>query len=384
LHVIPSVSLSDGGPSYAVFAFARAAQLAGAETVIVTTGHDEPAQDNGIKCVRFDRNFEPYKISFSLRHWLDRHVREFDLVHIHALFSFSSRAAARAAQKKGVPYVIRPLGVLNRWGLTNRRRLLKRFWLQFSELPILKNAAAIHYTSQAEREEAGMIGEGIAQLPSFIVPIPVKQPVAGSWEHGVKNSFSDRFPSAIGKKVVLFLARLDEKKGLDLLLRAFAELKREHADSALVIAGTGRPEFVDALHDQANSLGIADDIIWTGFLNGADKASAFSAATVFVLPSYSENFGIAAAEALAAGVPTLLSDQVAIARDAENADAAVVVCPEAAAFAAAMKQLLGNPSRREELARNAKLFARHAFSSERVSELLVSEYHKILNQTASK
>ena len=157
LHVIPSVSRSEGGPSYAVFAFAQAAKTAGMETLVVTTGNDEPDRDNGIECVCFRRDFQPYKVSFALGRWLDRHVREFDLVHIHALFSFSSRAAALAAQKHGVPYVIRPLGVLNRWGLANRRRFLKQIWLRFIETPILEKAAAIHYTTQAERDEAGSI-----------------------------------------------------------------------------------------------------------------------------------------------------------------------------------------------------------------------------------
>ena len=127
------------------------------ETLIVTTGHEEESdlsKFHGVNCIFFRRNFLPYKISFSLRRWLTRHVSEFDLVHIHALFSFSSWAAASAARKHQVPYVVRPLGVLNRWGLANRRPLLKRIWLRFIEIPLLRRAAAIHYTAESEREEA--------------------------------------------------------------------------------------------------------------------------------------------------------------------------------------------------------------------------------------
>ena len=376
LHVIPSVSRSEGGPSYAVFAFAQAAKTAGMETLVITTGDDDPDRDNGIECVCFRRDFQPYKVSFALGRWLDRHVREFDLVHVHALFSFSSRAAALAAQKHRVPYVIRPLGVLNRWGLANRKRFLKQIWLRFIETPILEKAAAIHYTTQAERDEAGSISEKIAQLPSFIIPIPVTTSAQVA-----PDRFVGSFPNAAGKKIVLFLARLDEKKGLEVLLKAFAEVKSEHRDSVLVVAGNGQRKFVEQLHRQAEDLGIAEDIIWTGFLSGSEKVAAFSAATVYVLPSYSENFGIAAAEAMASGVPTILSDQVAIAHEAAAAEAAVVVRPESTEIARAIKELLENSSRRDELGRNGKLFAQRSFSPQRVSEQLVSEYRKILNRT---
>jgi len=397
LHVIPSVSQSEGGPSYAVFAFARAANLGGAETLIVTTGNDDLGSGE-TECVCFQRNFEPYKISFSLYRWLRDHVRDFDLVHIHALFSFSSWAAVNAAQKQNVPYVIRPLGVLNRWGLKNRRRFLKQWWLRFIESPILERAAAIHYTSQAERDEAAMVGEHIREPRSFIVPIPVKREIedrrsemgnqmsSASADYGAirpafagEETFLRDYPQAQGKKIVLFLARLDEKKGLDVLLQAFVDIRREHGDAVLMLAGSGPGSFVAKLHQQAQRLGVADDVIWTGFLSGPLKSAVFSAATIYVLPSYSENFGIAAAEALAFGVPTVLSDQVAIAQDAAAAKAAVVVRPEPMEIARAINQLLNNLSAREELGRNGKRFAEDSYSMEHISQQLVSEYRRILN-----
>ena len=174
-----------------MFAFANAGRSAGAETLVVTTGDNEPGtKETAVRCFR--RNFQPYKISFSLRRWLNRHVREFDLVHIHALFSFSSWAAAHAAQKQNVPYVIRPLGVLNRWGLTNRRRFLKQFWLRFIEAPALERAAAIHYTSQAERDQAAMISEQIARLPWFMIPIPVDGSQGANFTAGGREPSANR------------------------------------------------------------------------------------------------------------------------------------------------------------------------------------------------
>ena len=376
LHVIPSVSRSEGGPSYAVKAFAAAVKPAGVETMIVATAdaaqfHSSDQNENG-GCMLFRRNVEPYKISFSLRRWLKTHVKEFDLLHIHSLFSFSSRAAAAAASKKGVPYIIRPLGVLNQWGLSNRRPLLKKIWLSVIEIPLLRRAAAVHYTTESEREEAKIVDDEIARLKSFVVPIPV----ATRTTVASPQDFLRSFPALSGKKLVLFLARLDEKKGLDLLLEAFASVK--NPDAHLVIAGDGRTQFVAALHQKANSLGLSENVTWTGFLNEPQKAAAFSAATIFVLPSYSENFGIAAAEALAAGVPTILSDQVAIAHDVDLAKAAVVVPTRGQDLAAAIARLLSDAKARDELGRNGKLAAQRLFSPERVSDLLVSEYRKIL------
>ena len=385
LHVIPSVSRSEGGPSYAVKAFAAALNSAGGETLVVTTGHDEdPAfnKSNLVSCISFRRNLQLYKISFSLRRWLMEHVREFDLVHVHALFSFSSWAASHAARKHGIPYIIRPLGVLNRWGLANRRPILKWFWLRCIEIPLLKRAAAIHYTTEAESEEARAIHPEIARVRSFVIPIPVDLQMSDV--KGQSSEFLQKYPQAAGKKIVLFLARLDEKKGLDLLLEAFASAKQEHPDSLLVIAGDGRARFVNGLHQQAERYGIAEHVLWTGFLGESEKAAAFSAATIYVLPSYSENFGIAAAEALASGVPTLLSDQVAIARDAANAKAAFVVPARVPELTRAIGQLLSDPKVREELGRNGKIAAQRLFSPARASDLLVSEYRRILgsNRTA--
>jgi glycosyltransferase involved in cell wall biosynthesis len=387
LHVIPSVSLKHGGPSYAIKAYAKALKLQGVETVVVTTDDDGDGarfdvplgvviERDGIRHLFFRRNIFAYKISFSLHRWLDRHVREFDLVHIHALFSFSSFAAARASRKRGVPYIVRPLGVLSRWGIENRRPLLKRFWLRFIELPLLRSAAAVHYTTEAERNEACAVHPALAAVPSFVVPIPVEAPISP----GEAGDFVRLFPKAKGKKLVLFLSRLDAKKGLDLLLHAFRDVKEAEPESLLVIAGSGEKRYTEPIHRLADQLRIAEDILWTGHLGPAEKSAAFAAATVFVLPSHSENFGIVAAEALAAGVPTVLSDQVAIARDVAAANAAVVVSRNSPELSAAIVQLLGNDQMRNELSKRGAAAAQQFFSPQSTGMLLRSEYTRILER----
>src|SRR5438477_11354610 len=195
LHVIPSLSVKEGGPSFAATAMAEALASEGMQVTIATTrgarnapvigdqlsvigeetrqedasterrGYSESAaaSDRGYRVLSFRREFEPYKISFGLTRWLRANVKQFDLVHVHALFSFSSTMAARIARKNNVPYIVRPLGVLNRWGMENRRRFLKLLSFRYVELPLLLKSAAIHYTSEAERMEAGELNEKLAR-----------------------------------------------------------------------------------------------------------------------------------------------------------------------------------------------------------------------------
>ena len=367
----------------AVQSFARALKLAGIEVTIATTDDDGddarfavpygmPIDRDGIPHIFFRRNVLPYKVSRDLGRWLEANVAGFDLVHIHALFSYSSLAASRAARARKVPYIVRPLGVLNRWGMQNRRPLLKKLSFGLVELPILRNAVAMHYTSDAERDEATELDPAIGRLPSFILPVPVEVTPAES-----PRLFLQRFPQAAGKRIILFLSRIDPKKGLDLLFRAFAQLAPNENGLLLVVAGSGNNDYVNSLRKLADELRLTSNILWAGQLTGSDKASAFAASALFVLPSYSENFGIAAAEALAAGMPAILSDQVALATEAVAADAAVAIPPEPDAIKSAMKGLLEDEPKRLQLAANATRFAASSFSKNVIGAALAKEYTKL-------
>lgn len=386
LHVIPSVSDRHGGPGIAVQSFGHALRIVGEQVTLATTDDDgdfrldvplsSPVERAGITHYFFRRDCLPYKISLRLRHWLNAHIGEFDLVHIHALFSFSSFAAARAARKGRVPYIIRPLGALNRWGMKNRRPHLKQIWLRWIELPILRSAAAIHYTAEAERTEAIELHPDIRKIASFVIPIPVEAPAAAD-----NTEFGRRFPQAAAKRLILFLSRLDPKKGLELLLKSFALVHESEKDLLLVIAGQGAKPYADSLRRLAQKLHISEHVLWTGQLGGDGKAAAFAAATLFVLPSHSENFGIAAAEALAAGVPNVLSNQVALAADALAAEAALVVALKTDELRSAMLRLLNDEHLRERLSANGTKLAKSLYSPESVGAALVEKYRQIVSRS---
>jgi glycosyltransferase involved in cell wall biosynthesis len=368
LHVIPSLSPTQGGPSFALPLMERALAGSGVVITVVTTDDDGPGRHAPVPLAQpvktdystrwyFPRQTGFYKVSLPLRRWLKINVRRFDLIHIHALFSYSSTVAARAARRQGIPYLIRPLGVLNRWGMENRRQFLKSLSFRFIEKPILRHAAAMHYTSLAEQREAEQAG---ATAPAAVIPLGID--TAEFQNLPGPERFLNQFPQARGKKLVLFLSRLDAKKGLDLLLPAFAEIKRRQPEAMLVLVGNGAEDFTRGLHALAARLGLTDDILWPGFLAGAEKLSALSAAAVFVLPSYSENFGIALVEALAAGLPCVTTTGVAVGAEIAAEAAGLVVPPEKPALAGALEQLLADEALRFRLGGNARRLAQDRFS----------------------
>ena len=328
---------------------------------------------DGYGVFHFRKQTEFYKVSLPFRSWIRNHVRDYDLVHIHALFSFTSNCAARAARRVGVPYVIRPLGVLNRWGMQNRRRLLKALSFRFVEQPALNHAAAMHYTARAEQAEAEQSG---ATARGAVIPLGLE--LEGFASLPSPELFFRRCPQAADRTVVLFLSRLDPKKGLDLLLPAFAQVKEHHPHALLVVAGSGDEDYVRGLQQEAARLGLAGDVAWPGFLAGADKLSALAAARVYVLPSYSENFGIALVEALAAGVPCLSTEGVAVSEDIRERDAGLVVAPQVAPLAAALDRLLGDAALRARLGANGRRLAQERFSLGVMGAALKKLYESII------
>ena len=303
-----------------------------------------PVVDEGVTYRHFRRQTRFYGVSWPLTRWLARHVREYDLVHAHALFSYATLPAAHFARQAGVPYVIRPLGVLNRWGIAHRRPWLKRLSFPLVERRILAGADRIHFTSEQERAEAEELG-----VKQQAVVIPLGIDLDQFEELPARGWLRARAPHLDGRTVALFLSRIDPKKGLDLLLRALAVVKGRGLPLALVIAGTGEPAYEAALRREARALGVDGDVVWTGFLTGQEKLAALADADLFVLPSRSENFAVSVVEAMACGLPVVISDQVAIHREVAMAGGGLVTQCDVDSVAGAMARLAAPPALRQEL-----------------------------------
>jgi glycosyltransferase involved in cell wall biosynthesis len=361
---------------------ARALAQSGIETHIATTDDNGPTRldvpcggptiEDGVTYWYFRRQSRFYKFSWPLTTWLARNIGTFDIVHIHALFSYAAAPAAFCAQRSHVPYLVRPLGTLNRWGMMHRRPGLKQVSFRLIETPILRDASLIHFTSEQERSEAMDLA---IRTPSVVIPNPLPSSPAAC----PRGAFREKYPQLADRRILLFLSRFDRKKGLDLLLEAFAKVHAKAPDVALVLAGGGDPSFIAELRAQAERLGVASDVFWPGFLEGPRKWAALADADLFVLPSYSENFGIAVVEAMAAGLPVVVSDQVGIHREIAGAQAGAVVPCAPAELAGALLHLLQDPPMRIAMGRNGKCLAQTQFSIENVGRKLIAAYNGLLN-----
>jgi len=358
----------------------RALSQAGLEVHVATTDDNGPERlhvplgtpqhEDGATFWYFPRQTRFYIFSWPLTRWLAQHVHEFDLVHIHALFSYAALPASLLAYRAGVPYIVRPLGTLNHWGIENRRPWLKKLSFRLIESRILRCAAAIHFTSGLERSEAAaLITHGRAE----VIPNPLDASPQ-SWPAG---AFRARFPHLEGRRIVLFLSRLDEKKGLDLLLAAFARVHQECPDTVLVVAGSGLPEFIAALRDRAIALGISSSVLWVGFLNGEQKWAALADSDIFVLPSYSENFGNAVVEAMAAGLPVVVSDQVGIHSEITEARAGAVVPCSVDRIARQLIEFLADPGLRSSMGANGRRLSVARYSPDAVGARMLHLYNEI-------
>ena len=361
LHVIPSVSPLRGGPSKAVFGMTRALRDQGVEAEILTTDDHGPGIDRslppgrwierqGVPLIAFHRWSPPlpplreFAVSPGLSRWLARNVHHYDLLHVHAIFSFPSTWSMRQARRSGVPYLVRTIGQLSPWSLS-QSPLRKRWMLRLLERRNLEGAAALHYTSEAERLEAATLG---LRPPSLVIPLGVD---------GIsEGAIAERNQPAAAEPIrFLFLSRLHPKKQLERLLEALALLRRQRPEAgwSLTVAGGGDPAYEEELLRLAERLGLAGHCRWLGHVEGEAKQGLLLGADWLVLPSAAENFGIVVAEALACGTPVIVSPQVAMATLVADSGAGLVCDSSPAKLAAGLERALARPAERmRQAARN--------------------------------
>lgn len=322
LHVISSVDPRGGGIAEGVLRLQAALSALGHEAEVLTLDAPDtpfvtafPAKVHAIGPSR-----GTYAYNAELVPWLKQHAARFDAVIVNGLWQYPGLATLTALRDGQPPYFVFPHGMLDPW-FKNRYRLkhLKK-WLYWpwAEYRVLRHAAAVLFTCDEERLLARK-SFWLYRCREAVVSYGTSAPPADS--AGLRSAFFAAYPALRGKRLVLFLGRIHEKKGCDLLVDAFARIADQAPDVQLIMAGPDQEGWVTALQARATMLGIADRISWPGMLSGDLKWGAFHAAEVFCLPSHQENFGIAVAEALACGKPVLISNKVNIWREVA-ADAA--------------------------------------------------------------
>lgn len=386
LQIVPSISLVYGGPSQMVLGLSSALAKEGVEVTVLTTDSngdvgqppldvplDRPVEQDGYQ-VRYFRcsPFRRYKFSLGLLQWLAAHAKEFDLAHIHALFSPVSTAAATVARNQKLPYILRPLGTLDPADLRKKKQL-KRIYAALLERPNLAGAAGIHFTSPQEAK----ISERFGTSPKdIVIPLGVQPPVMPPKGQGrTQLNIPAEYP------LILFMSRIDPKKGLNLLIPALEKLSAEGMNFHFVLAGGNPqdPDYENKIREQIQLSSVGKYTTISGFVRGDFKAALLQDADVFVLPSYYENFGIAVAEAMAYGTPVVISDQVHIWEEVQNAEAGWIAQCEVESLTQRLREALQDSAERQRRGLNAQKHAQTHYSWSAIAKATIQAYQEILS-----
>jgi glycosyltransferase involved in cell wall biosynthesis len=382
LHIIPSIATVRGGPSIAVIEMVQSLQNANCEVEIATTNDngetllDVPLnilhEYQGVP-VRFFARFSPniaavreFAFSAGFTRWLWHHIQDYDLIHVHAIFSYCSTVAMAIARLQNIPYLVATHGLLCQWAL-EQGTSKKNTYLKLIEYSNLNHASGLHLNSQLEKQE---IDDLYLKCPQFVIPhgLEVLELIPNA-----NQRLRAYFQLPAQEPIILFLSRIHPKKGLEYLIQALAQIKDKKF--TLIIAGNGDSDYEAQINSCLHDYGLEDCSLMTGFVEGELKQLLLQGANLFVLTSYSENFGVAVLEALAAGTPALVTPGVALAQEIEQNDLGYVVPQEPTAIAEAIDKHLELPeSERKKLSQKARQFVLDNYSWDKIAQQLLTVY----------
>jgi glycosyltransferase involved in cell wall biosynthesis len=385
LHVIPSIAKVKGGPTQIILEMVKALRECGVDAEIATT------DDNGDE--RLDlplrqrleyeqvpvwflpRCFPPLRdfiFSADLTRWLWQHLANYDILQTHYLFSFAPTCAAAIARQQKIPYIVTPHGMLTPWALAHQH--LKKQIYSTIERHNLNQAVAIHCSTPEESQD---VRNFQVSTPSFIVPYGVHLPIP---QLQAKQHIRRAYGIPETTPIILFFSRLHPKKRPDLLLAALNKLASQNHDFHLLMAGSGDPEYLSYLTNLVSSLGLQSQTSMTGFVTGQKKDLLLQGSDLFVLPSFSENFGIAVAEAMVVGLPVIITPGVQIAPEIAEAKAGLIVEGEVDAVADATLELLLSPELRHKLGENGKRLVSRRYCWSAIAQNLSFVYSALLQK----
>ncbi len=373
LHVIPDLSPSSGGPVTALIALARAQVELGIEPVIATTGYGEAIHRiPGVLVRSFRCRWDTWRWSPALADFLNRRVRDFDLVSIDGLWRHTNLAAARACRRAGVPYILKTHGMLQAWSLS-QKAWKKRPYLHCIEGETIRQAAALHAKTAMEVTESSMPAWNSSV---FIVPVGIPCRSVSDPELFVRQ-----FPEIADRQVILFWGRLHRGKRPEMLIKAFHHMHTRHPRTHLVLAGPCESSYEKELLSTVRGLQLSSKVLFTGSVSVELGRAACRAATVFVLPSQQEGFGVAVAEAMAEGCPVVVTEQVGLSPAIALANAGIITAATSEATAASISSLLENERLRIQMGKNGSRLARDQFDSAKVAGKMSEIYSDVIAGT---
>jgi glycosyltransferase involved in cell wall biosynthesis len=325
LHIISSVNPVGGGPIEAVRQLASVSMFDGHEVEVASLDTpDAPYVKKfplpihllgpGTLTYGFSPRFVP---------WLRENAKNYDAVIVNGLWQYHSFGTWRALRNCCTPYFVFTHGMLDPWFARTYplKHLKKWMYWPWGEYPVLRDARAVLFTCEEERVLARQSFR-LYRCNEVVVNLGTASPTGDP--QAQERAFYDRFPHVREKRLALFMGRIHPKKGCDLAIQAFAKVLAKDPNWHLVMAGPDQVGWQSKLSSLAEQLKVVDRITWAGMIRGDEKWGAFRASEIFVLPSHQENFGFVVAEALACGVPALISNKVNIWREVEGDGAAFV------------------------------------------------------------
>lgn len=390
LNVIPSLNPTHGGPVEGLRQHSLATEALCDRHVVCLDDPNAPylegfpATVHAIgNPVRWPSPLQHYGFNSTLIPWLRQNTNRFDAVITHGLWNYASFAASMVLPGGEVPYYSFTHGMMDPW--FRRQYPLKHlakqaFWL-FAEGRLLAGAKRVFFTASEE----AVLARGVFWGHGFkgdVVGYGTMAPPEVS-ETDIQT-FRSLCPKLGNRPYILYLSRIHEKKGCDLLLQAFADLDCSLRDIDLVIAGPGDPAYVESLKDQASALGIGDRIHWPGMLSGGAKWGAYSGSEFFILPSHQENFGIVVAEALALGKVVIISNKVNIWREVESSGSGLVCNDTSAGVREAIRKWLSlSQSQRQAMAERSKVLFRDHYDVDVVAPAILESIKSDLAASSS-
>lgn len=381
LHVVPSYipAWRYGGPIHSVHGLCKALAARGHQVDVATTNVDGDSDSNvplgesvgidGVNVYYFpSRRLRRIYFSPPMYRFLARAMRCTDVVHTHSVFLWPTAAAAHLARASAIPYVLSPRGMLVDDLIARRSSLVKRAWIALVERRNVMRAAAVHVTSDVEA--ADLLALGLRPARVFAIPNGVDFK-SGEAEQVGNEIRDDDLPPHF----VLYLGRISWKKGLDRLVSAIALVR----DAQLVIAGNDDEAHLPKILQQAADLGVASRVRYVGFVEGGRKSGLLSQASMLVLPSYSENFGNVVLEAMAAGLPAVVTREVGAASVLADNDCGLVVGGSPQSIADAIARLLSDDELRARMGANATAAARN-YGWSAVAEKMEAQYLSLVRQ----
>jgi glycosyltransferase involved in cell wall biosynthesis len=339
LHVISSIDPRHGGVSEGLRQLGEVSIELGCQVEAVTL--DTPGQE-----FLGQLPFPVHALGPGLTHfhynpqlvkWLLAHVQVYDIVVVHALWQYHSVAVRQACLKRNVPYVVYTHGMLDpyfkrAYPLKHARKWL--FW-PWADYRVLRDASAVLFTTEEERLLARQ-SFWLYSANEVVVNLGTTRPPGNP--EAQRAAFYREHPELASRRLALFMGRIHAKKGCDLAIEAFARVFGPHPEWQLVMAGPDQTGWRSELMQLTERLGITERVTWTGMLSADVKWGALHAAEFFLRPSHQENFGVVVAEALACGVPALISNKVNIWREIEVSNAGLVAADTLAGTVALLEQ----------------------------------------------